>query len=352
MPPLPTIAISMGDPLGIGPEVVVKALAGALSQGLVGGARARARVILWGCAAPLESAAKRAKIDPFWATSTPETLKNPSATTPEVVLIHDARAQQAILPLLDHPRPCAESGSASFAWVEAAIAHARAAPPLPRAHAIVTGPISKEAWALAGHREFPGHTELLAARFNAPRTRMMFVAPELMVMLATTHIPIAKVASMITTDRIAETIVLADRACRAMGIEHPRIAVCGLNPHAGEHGLMGNEDDDAIAPAIAQAIAAGINATGPFPGDTIFRAAARGSFDLVVAMYHDQGLIPVKMLAFDRAVNATIGLPVPRTSPDHGTAFDIAGKGIADAGSMTAAIDLAVELAEAALLSS
>ena len=348
MPTLPTIAISMGDPLGIGPEVIVKALAGALSQGRIGGSRARARIILWGCAAPLESAAKRAKIDPFWATLPPESLKNPSATTPEVVLLHDARAQEAILPHLDHPHPCAPAGSASFAWVEAAIAHARAG----AAHAIVTGPISKESWALAGHREFPGHTELLATRFNSPKTRMMFVAPELMVMLATTHIPIAKVAAMITTDRIAETIVLADRACRAMGIEHPRIAVCGLNPHAGEHGLMGDEDDSAIRPAIDQAIAAGINAAGPFPGDTIFRAAARGSFDLVVAMYHDQGLIPVKMLAFDRAVNATIGLPVPRTSPDHGTAFDIAGKGIADAGSMTAAIDLAVELAEAAILSS
>jgi 4-hydroxythreonine-4-phosphate dehydrogenase len=169
-----------------------------------------------------------------------------------------------------------------------------------------------------------------------------------MVMLATTHIPIARVPAALTIERIAETIVLADRACRAMEIEHPRIAVCGLNPHAGEHGLMGEEDETRIRPAIAQARAAGIDATGPFPGDTIFRGAARGTYDIVVAMYHDQGLIPVKMLAFDRAVNATVGLSVPRTSPDHGTAFDIAGKGVADPGSMVAALDLAIEFATAA----
>jgi 4-hydroxythreonine-4-phosphate dehydrogenase len=342
--PIPTIAISMGDPLGIGPEVIAKSLDRARAQGTLGGSRPRARVVVWGCAPPLEAAARMARIAPFWTVSAPDTLDEALASGAEIVVVHDAGAEVAIGARKGPPGPCAEAGAASFAWVEACVAMARAG----RADAIVTGPISKEAWAMAEHAEFPGHTELLATRFGATKTRMMFVAPELMVMLATTHIPIARVPAALTIERIAETIVLADRACRAMEIEHPRIAVCGLNPHAGEHGLMGEEDESRIRPAIAQARAAGIDATGPFPGDTIFRGAARATYDIVIAMYHDQGLIPVKMLAFERAVNATVGLPVPRTSPDHGTAFDIAGKGVADAGSMVAALDLAIEFAVAA----
>ena len=335
----------MGDPLGIGPEVLVKALSGGKHTG--------ARFVIWGCEGPMLRAAAKAKIAPFWTKADPRTLESVNDQTLDVVLVHDARADVAIAPFLDRPRPCAEAGGASFTWVESAIASAKSnrSPAPVQADAIVTGPISKEAWAMAGHGAFPGHTELLAARFHSKKTRMMFVAPELTVILVTTHIPLAQVPGALTVERIRETIELGAEACRTMGIEMPRIGVCGVNPHAGEHGLIGDEDRRTIAPAIEAARALGINASGPWPGDTIFRRAVDGGFDLVVAMYHDQGLIPVKLLAFDTAVNATIGLPVPRTSPDHGTAFDIAGKGAANPGSMSAAIALALDLAAAPISS-
>jgi 4-phospho-D-threonate 3-dehydrogenase / 4-phospho-D-erythronate 3-dehydrogenase len=214
-----------------------------------------------------------------------------------------------------------------------------------RAAGVVTGPISKQAWQLAGHGEFPGHTELFAARFGVERFGMMFVSPRLRTILATTHIPLMAVGSALTVARVLETIELGFAACVEMGLERPRIAVCGLNPHAGEGGLLGAEDGEVIAPAIAAARESGIDARGPFPGDTIFNAAVQGVFDLVVAMYHDQGLIPIKLLERDRAVNVTVGLPVVRTSPDHGTAFDIAGQNRADPGSMKAALALAAQMA-------
>jgi 4-hydroxythreonine-4-phosphate dehydrogenase len=214
-----------------------------------------------------------------------------------------------------------------------------------RADALVTAPISKEAWALAGHGEFPGHTEFLAARCGTKRVRMMFVTPSLNVMLVTSHVPLARVPALLTIERVLDTIELGHEACRTLGPANPRIAVCGVNPHAGESGLLGDEEARSIAPAIRAARERGIDATGPFPGDTLFRAALQGRYDLVVAMYHDQGIIPVKLLAFDRAVNLTAGLPIVRTSPDHGTAYDIAGKNLANPGSMHAAIDLAVRLA-------
>ncbi|MBL8745635.1 MAG: 4-hydroxythreonine-4-phosphate dehydrogenase PdxA, partial [Phycisphaerae bacterium] len=258
--------------------------------------------------------------------------------------------------LIDHPPPSLESprttreasrqgGEASFRFLEHAVdATLRAHDDPLRPVAIVTAPISKEAWALAGHRKFPGHTELLAARYGAGRVRMMFVAPTLRVMLVTTHVPLADVPRIITIDRVFDTIELAHESCVRLGIPRPRIAVCGVNPHAGEAGLLGDDEARAIAPAIARARARGVDASGPWPGDTIFNAALNGRYDIVVAMYHDQGLIPVKLLAFDRAVNYSAGLPVVRTSPDHGTAFDIAGKNLADPGSMRAAIELAVRL--------
>lgn len=256
--------------------------------------------------------------------------------------------------LLDHPRrttgarrATADGGAASFEFLEHALDDAKRGESDPlRVAALVTAPISKEAWSMAGHGQFAGHTELLATRLNAPRVRMMFVAPTLRVMLATTHIPLSKVPGVLSIGRVSDTIDLADESCRRLGIERPRIAVCGVNPHAGEAGLLGDEEERVIAPAIELARQRGVNATGPYPGDTIFNAALKERFDIVVAMYHDQGLIPVKLLAFDRAVNYSTGLPLVRTSPDHGTAFDIAGKNLADAGSMRAAIELAVRLIE------
>jgi 4-hydroxythreonine-4-phosphate dehydrogenase len=190
-----------------------------------------------------------------------------------------------------------------------------------------------------------GHTDLLAHLTTTPHVAMMFHSTPLRVVLATIHIPLAEVSRALTRDLLEKTIALTARELPRFGVAAPRIAVAGLNPHAGEHGLFGTEERDVFEPAIAACRAAGIEVSGPFPGDTIFVRASRGEFDVVVASYHDQGLIPVKLLAFGEAVNVTLGLPIIRTSVDHGTAFDIAGQGRADCGSMVAAVRLAAQLA-------
>lgn len=333
VPPFcPLIAVTMGDPLGIGPEVIVKALAN--------NAR-RARFVIYGESHPMQAAARAADIEPFWTEAPFDSAWLPPAQCGYALLLDHG---PSVRPGLPH-RPEACAGAASFAFVEHAIADSLRVPGDPRRpDAVATAPISKESWALAGHAEFPGHTDLLAARCRAPRVRMMFVAPSLRVMLATAHIPLAEVPAKLTKESLAETIALAHDACVGLGVPRPRVAVCGMNPHAGEAGLLGGEESRVIAPAIRDAAARGIDASGPHPADTIFNAAVRGDFDIVVAMYHDQGLIPVKLLAFDRAVNYSAGLPIIRTSPDHGTAFDIAGHNKADPGSMAAAIDLAIRL--------
>ena len=177
---------------------------------------------------------------------------------------------------------------------------------------------------------------------------MMFHAPQLKVVLMTVHVPLCQVPSLITPELVAQTIALTAEALPRFGIIKPRLAVAGLNPHAGEGGVLGEEDDRVLAPAIAAARARGVDVSGPFPADTVFVRASRGEFDCVLACYHDQGLIPVKLLAFGHAVNVTIGLPIIRTSVDHGTAFDIAGKGVADPGSMIEAVKLAARMAAAA----
>lgn len=305
----------MGDPGGIGPEVVVKALADQA----------------------LQSQASYRIFGPAWSWAA---IARTTAITGVDYPYPQSQAR---------PEPNSEAGELSFRMVDDAIAAAKVPISDPqRIDAIVTGPISKRAWELAGHGEFPGHTELLAARFGGGPAGMMFVSPRLRVILATAHVPLMSVGRLLTRDRIVRTIQLGDGACRQLGIASPRIAVCGLNPHAGESGLLGPEEGLVIEPAIADARAAGIDVRGPFPGDTVFNAAVRGDYDLVVAMYHDQGLIPVKLLDRDRAVNVTVGLPIVRTSPDHGTAFDIAGQGKAEAGSMKAAIELAIRMVEAA----
>lgn len=334
----PTIAVTMGDPSGIGPEVVVKALADAALRSL-------GRFHIYGSQNAMLAAAEGLGIEPFWWRVAHD---SPVANTCGV---HDAV-------VLDFPEfagacsaapagPTRIGGEASFRFVDAAIASTRLAEGDPRrASAIVTAPISKEAWALAGHKRWAGHTELFASRLGAKRHAMMFVSPKLRVVLATVHIPLMAVGDALTIGKVLDAIVLGAEQCRAMGVERPRVAVCGLNPHAGEHGLLGDEDERVISPAIRLAREQGVDARGPLPGDTVFIAAARGDYDLVVAMYHDQGLIPVKLLGWEEAVNLTVGLPIPRTSPDHGTAFDIAGRGVADARSMRAAITLALRLAQ------
>jgi len=211
--------------------------------------------------------------------------------------------------------------------------------------AVATAPVNKEAFRLAG-LPWSGHTDLLAHVTGAPHVAMMFYSDPLRVVLATVHLALADVPSALTQASLEATIALTAREMPRFGTPSPRIAVAGLNPHAGEHGLFGTEEQRVIAPAIAQCRARGANVAGPFPADTLFVRASRGEFDVVVACYHDQGLIPVKLLAFGRAVNVTLGLPIVRTSVDHGTAFDIAGQGVADPGSMIAAVLLAARLAE------
>jgi 4-hydroxythreonine-4-phosphate dehydrogenase len=210
--------------------------------------------------------------------------------------------------------------------------------------AIATAPINKEAFRLAG-LPWAGHTDLLAHLTGAAEVAMMFHSDALRVVLATIHIALADVPKTLTRTAMESTIALTARELPRFGIVSPRIAVAGLNPHAGEHGMFGREEEQVIRPAVAACRAGGVDVSGPFAADTIFVRATRGEFDVVVACYHDQGLIPVKLLAFGQAVNVTLGLPIVRTSVDHGTAFDIAGKGVADPGSMIAAVRLAARLA-------
>ena len=210
--------------------------------------------------------------------------------------------------------------------------------------AIATAPINKEAFSLAG-LPWKGHTDLLAHLTGTPRVAMMFHAEALRVVLATIHVPLADVPRLLTREAAEFTIDVTARDMPRFGFATPRIAVAGLNPHAGEHGVIGREDLAILTPASAACRARGVDVAGPFPGDTVFVRATSGEFDVVVACYHDQGLIPIKLLAFGRAVNVTLGLPIIRTSVDHGTAFDIAGRGIADHGSLVEAILLAARLA-------
>ena len=212
--------------------------------------------------------------------------------------------------------------------------------------AIATAPVNKEAFRLAG-LPWNGHTDLLAHLTGAKDVAMMFYSDALRVVLATVHIALAEVPRTLTTASLTATIDLTARELPRFGIATPRIGVAGLNPHAGEHGLFGREEETIMAPAIEACRARGVDVAGPFPADTIFVRARRGEFDVVIACYHDQGLIPVKLVAFGQAVNVTLGLPIIRTSVDHGTAFDIAGKGVADPQSMIAAVLLAARLAAA-----
>ena len=279
------------------------------------------------------------------------TVGDPSGIGPEVAAAAaaDPAVREICEPILYGPpsgesfRPgflSADSGRAAYDVIVRAAGDAMRG----SVDAVATAPINKEALRLAG-LPWSGHTDLLAHLTSAPRVAMMFYSEPLRVVLATVHVPLAEVPSLLTRELMEETIALTARELPRFGTPAPRIAVAGLNPHAGEHGLFGREEETAIAPAIEAARGRGIDVAGPFPADTVFVRAVRGEFDVVVACYHDQGLIPVKLAAFGRAVNVTLGLPIVRTSVDHGTAFDIAGKGVADAGSMVEAVKLAAWLA-------
>lgn len=333
---LPTIGITMGDPAGIGPEVILKAL----SDPLI---RNQARFIIYGMNELLAYAADLAEIEPFWWRIQHDSPLRESDLKHSLLLLdYD---QYSLLGQSLH-RPTRQGGEASFAFIEDAIKDAQRNSSEPRhLDAIVTAPVCKESWVLAGKKKYPGHTELFQNRTHAKRSVMMFMGEKLRVALATVHIPLMNVRDVLSIGRVFDAIDLGHQACQKIGIPKPRIAVCGLNPHASENGLFGCEEERIISPAIRMTRELGCDVHGPFPADTLFIDAAAGKYDMVVAMYHDQGLIPVKLLEFDKSVNVTLGLPIIRTSVDHGTAFDIVGKNIADPGSMKAAIQLAVKMA-------
>jgi 4-hydroxythreonine-4-phosphate dehydrogenase len=308
--PVTKVGITLGDPAGIGPEIVA-ATVHALSR------EWRDRIVVYGDRKPLERAAASLGIQ-----------------LPELDLV-GVGAGDASVP----GAPDTISGAAQVGYLEAAVAAA--------AHgelaAIVTAPISKS-WARRAGFEFLGHTEMLAARLGARDVAMFFVGPKLKVALATVHRPLAEVVSDLSTERIRTVIELVARSMvRDLGVTAPRIGVVGLNPHAGEDGLLGDEDADIIAPALALPLPPA-TLLGPLVPDAAFRDAVHGRYDALIAMYHDQGLIPVKLVDFDDSVNVTLGLPIVRTSPDHGTAYDIAGRGIARATSMQRALTLAFEM--------
>lgn len=335
-PRKPVIGITMGDPAGIGPEIVVKALADPEIRKL-------GRFMIFGMNELLAYAADLAEIEPYWWR-----LQHDSPRL-SFELVHDVLVldydEFSMLGSIEH-RPTRQGGQASLRFLDDAIQAALrpVGDPL-HIDAIVTAPICKESWRLAGCR-FPGHTEFFAHRTRAKRVAMMFCSPRLNVVLATIHVALMDIRNLLTIGCVFDPIDLGHQAMVQMGVKRPRIAVCGLNPHASENGQFGDEEERVIRPAIEMAAAQGIDVQGPFPADTVFRDAVAGKYDLVVAMYHDQGLIPIKLLAFDEAVNVTLGIPIIRTSPDHGTAFDIVGKNIARPDSMKAAIRLAARMAE------
>src|SRR3954470_21572266 len=333
----PTIAITMGDPAGIGPEVIVKALADPIL-------RHKARYIIYGMNELLAYAADLAEFDVFWWRAQ---YNGRPRSFPHDVVVVDYDQYTMLGSAVRAPSKMGGEGSMRFCLdaIHAAQRKPVDAAQRKRVAAVVTPPIAKESWKLAGFG-YPGHTELFAQRTNARRHAMMFAGGPLKVVLATVHMPLMGLWGKLNIGAVFQPIELVHEALvKWFDIPKPRIAVCGVNPHAGENGQFGDDEERIIAPAILMARDQGIDATGPYPPDTIFMKARDGQFDAVVAMYHDQGLIPVKLLAFDQSVNITIGLPIIRTSPDHGTAFDIVGRNRANPGSMRAAIELAIELA-------
>lgn len=324
---LPTIAITCGDPAGVGPELALKAA----SAGIV---RQNCRPLIVGDGDVLRRVAEKLQLPLPPIVESTDQLSSTSGS----VCLSRSKLTDVVAGHVS-----AATGKASFGYVEWAIDAALRGD----VDAIVTGPIHKEAWHAAGIR-FPGHTELLAEKTGATQFRMMLTSPQISCVLATVHIGYRDVADVLSERDVLESIRLGHAAVSRIRGCDARVTVCGLNPHAGEHGLFGNrEEERIIAPAVEQARRDGLTVVGPLSPDTAFTPARRQSTDVYVCMYHDQGLIPLKALAFDEAVNVTLGLPIVRTSVDHGTALDIAWQGMAGSSSMMAAIDLARRLIEA-----
>lgn len=324
----PVLGITMGDPAGIGSEITVKSL---LKPELY----EKCVPVVFGDAQQLRRAADllNAKVD-VHAISHPSEAQ-PDAARIEVIDLHNVPAD---VPFGQVNAVC---GKAAYEYIAKAVECTKDF----SIHAVVTAPLNKEALHLGGC-PYPGHTEILANLTGTKDYSMMLVSPKLRVIHVSTHIALRKACDACTKERVLKVIHLADETLKLMGFKNPRIAVSGLNPHCGEGGLFGDEEINEIIPAVKAAEAEGLNVFGPIAPDTVFhRAANKGEFDIVVVMYHDQGHIPLKVLGFSSGVNVTVGLPCIRTSVDHGTAFEIAGKGIADCESMDTALDLGAVMA-------
>jgi len=310
---LPIIGITMGDPAGIGPEIIVKALKDTSVTSM-------SHPVVLGDRGILEREAKR--------------LNLPCAF--EIIEISHLNLSE-----IRYGKPVIAGGKAMAECIREAVAMAKSG----KIDAIVTAPINKMVLHDAGYN-YPGHTEMLAELTGTKDVVMMLAGETLRVVLVTIHCAYTDVPKLLTVEKILKTITITHESLKkVLSGKNPRLAVAGLNPHAGEGGLFGDEEKNLIAPAVEQACRLGIDAVGPAPPDTLFYYAARGRYDAVVCMYHDQGLIPLKLLHFDTGVNVTLGLPIIRTSVDHGTAYDIAGKGIASPASMVSAIKMAVQMA-------
>ncbi|WP_394120345.1 4-hydroxythreonine-4-phosphate dehydrogenase PdxA [Planococcus donghaensis] len=324
----PIIGITMGDAAGVGPEIILKSF----EHDVV---HETSLSFVIGDASILERAKKFTN-----STKTIHRIENPSQAKFEkdTIDILDLGLLTDDLPIGE---VSPEAGNAAFQYLAKAIELANES----EIDAICTAPLNKEALQKGGHM-YPGHTEILAELTGTKDYSMMLSAPNLKVIHVTTHVGIIDAINMITPERVLHVIQLAHNTLTKAGIQNPKIAVCGINPHAGENGLFGyGEEEEKVIPAIEKAVAEGIDVQGPLPADTLFFRTVRGDFDIVVAMYHDQGHAPVKVLGLEAGVNITVGLPIIRTSVDHGTAFDIAGTGIADENSLIEALRQAVELA-------
>lgn len=332
--PFLPLLITQGDPCGIGPEIIVRGWLRDAQRG------AALDALVVGDAAVLRRAAA-------WCGGGLEVVELVDPADPAEL----ARVPQRCLPVWQPPglpqglaelapgQISAAAGAAAAVCIESGVGLIQTG----HARALVTAPIHKEALHAAGV-PYPGHTEMLQALAGGVPVRMMLANPELRTVLVTIHCSLRRAIDGVTREAVLETLRITQASLRRMGIAAPRIAVAGLNPHAGEGGLFGDEEIVHIAPAIAAARAEGMDATGPYAPDTVFMRARRGEFDVVVAMTHDHGLIPVKYLGVEQGVNVTLGLPFTRVSPDHGTAFDIAGQGVADPSSLLAALALARQL--------
>ena len=327
----------MGDPAGIGPEVIAKTLAGDNGKDV----RSRARLVVLGSYPVMEQMCLTLHLP--CRVQKLDHLGNHN-TSDDVIHVLDPLPDPLLAVI--HGKTSIANGHAQVAFIKEAVRLAMKGD----LDAIVTAPITKAAMAMAGY-DYPGHTELLAELTGVVSTGgesgMMLIGGPLRIMFVTTHTALRNLPSLIQIPNVMKAIRLADLAGRKFfGISRPRIGVAGLNPHAGEDGLFGMEEIQVITPAVEQSKTAGIDCSGPFPADTLFQRASKDEFDVLVAMYHDQGLIPLKLLSFGQAVNITVGLPILRTSVDHGTAYDIAGKGIADPGSLIQAIHTTSQILE------